>query len=183
MRILAFSAALVVSAASLSATVVLPAEFSEVVTGSQLIVYGRVSEVRPEWTDGRRRIESVVTVEAASFLRGTPTSTVTFRVPGGQIGHLKSITVGAPEFRAGEEVVVFLRAHGPSLPQVFGVHQGVYRVRMDARTGGRVVAFPAPSGHSDGPQRVVRGAADRRPVPLDQFADSVRTVLAKGGPR
>jgi hypothetical protein len=49
MRILALLTALALSASTLSATVVLPAEFSEVVTGSQIIVYGRVAAVRPEW--------------------------------------------------------------------------------------------------------------------------------------
>ena len=39
------------------------AEFREIVAGSQIIVHGRVLDVRPQWVDGRRRIESVVTVE------------------------------------------------------------------------------------------------------------------------
>jgi hypothetical protein len=182
MRILAILTALALSASTLSATVVLPAEFSEVVTGSQIIVYGRIADVRPEWTDGRRRIETVVTVEAASFLRGTPTATVSFRVPGGQIGRLKSITVGAPEFRAGEEVVLFLRSQGPSMPQVFGLHQGVYRVKLDARTGDRLVSFPL-LGRTDEPQKVVRGTAERRALPLPQFTQTVRTVLQTRGER
>src|SRR5690349_12157944 len=101
MRTLALLVPLLLMAPPLAATVVVPAEFSEIVSGSQIIVYGRVAEVRPEWTDGRRRIESVVTVAPSSFLRGTPTSTVTFRVPGGQIGTLRSVTVGAPAFTAG----------------------------------------------------------------------------------
>jgi hypothetical protein len=176
MRTLALLTALVLSVTTLSATVVLPAEFSEVVTGSQIIVYGRVADVRPQWTDGRRRIETVVTVEAASFLRGTPTATVSFRVPGGQIGRLKSITVGVPEFTAGEEVVLFLRSQGPAMPQVFGMHQGVYRVKLDARTGDRLVSFPL-LGRTDEPQKVVRGAIERRPLPLPQFTQTVRTVL------
>lgn len=182
MRILALLTALALSASTLSATVVLPAEFSEVVAGSQIIVYGRVADVRPEWTDGRRRIETVVTVEAASFLRGTPTATVTFRVPGGQIGRLKSVTIGAPEFRAGEEVVLFLRSQGPAMPQVFGMHQGVYRVKLDARTGDRLVSYPL-LGRTEEPQKVVRGAAERRPLPLTQFTQTVRTVLQARGER
>lgn len=182
MRILALFIALAVSASTLSATVVLPAEFSEVVNGSQIIVYGRVAEVRPEWTDGRRRIESVVTVEPSTFLRGTPTATVSFRVPGGQIGRLKSVTVGVPEFKAGEEVVLFLRAQGPAVPQVFGMHQGVFRVKVDARTGDRIVNLPV-IGRTEGPQRVVRGAPDRGPLRLAQFAQTVRTLLQNGGVR
>jgi hypothetical protein len=131
---------------------------------------------------GRRRIETIVTVEAASFLRGTPTATVSFRVPGGQIGRLKSITVGAPEFRTGEEVVLFLRSQGPAMPQVFGMHQGVYRVKQDARTGDRLVSFPL-LGRTEDPQKVVRGASERRPLPLPQFTQTVRTVLQTRGER
>lgn len=182
MRILALLTALLVFSPALSATVVLPAEFTEVVAGSQIIVHGRVSDVRAEWVDGRRRIESVVTLEPASFLRGTPTSTVTLRVPGGQIGRLKSVTVGAPAFQVGEEVVLFLRAQGPAVPQVFGMHQGVFRVRVDPRSGARMVAFPV-IGHSTEAQRVVRGAVERRPLPLEQFAQSVRSFLQAGGAR
>jgi hypothetical protein len=167
---------------SLSATVLLPAEFREIVAGSQIIVYGRVSDVRAEWGDGRRRIESVVTLDAASFYRGTPASTVTFRVPGGQIGRYKSVTVGAPEFRAGDEVVLFLKSQGPAVPHVFGLNQGVFRVRVDARSGRRLVTMPIVTARSSAPEPVTRGAVARRPLPLEQFAAQVRTIL-QGGAR
>lgn len=183
MRLVASIALLLLSAPSLFATVVLPAEFREIVTGSQIIVHGRVSDVRSEWTTGRRRIESVVTVEAADFYRGTPSRTVTFRVPGGQIGRYKSVTVGAPEFSAGDEVVLFLKSQGPTVPQIFGLNQGVFRVRVDSGTGRRVVTMPIVSARSAAPQTVVRGARDRRPLPLEQFATQVRTALQQGGAR
>ena len=168
---------------SLSATVLLPAEFREIVYGSQIIVYGRVSDVRPEWINGRRRIESVVTLQAADFYRGTPAERVTLRVPGGQIGRYKSVTVGAPEFRAGDEVVLFLRAQGPSVPQVFGLNQGVFRVRVEPRTGRRVVTQPILMARTAAPEPVVRGALHRTPLPLEQFATQVRTALRQGGAR
>ena len=38
-------------------------------------------------------------------------------------------------------------------------------------------------GRTEGPQRVVRGAADRGPLPLAQFAQTVRTLLQNGGAR
>jgi hypothetical protein len=167
----------------LSATVLLPAEFREIVSGSQIIVHGRVSEVRAEWTDGRRRIESLVTIDASAFYRGTPARTVTFRVPGGQIGRYKSVTVGAPDFRAGDEAVLFLRSQGPAVPQVFGLNQGVFRVRVDARTGRRLVTLPIVTARGAAPEAVARGARDRRPLPLEQFATQVRTALQQGGER
>jgi len=183
MRFAAALAALILCAPSLSATVLLPAEFREIVTGSQIIVYGRITDVRAEWTNDRRRIESVVTLQPADFYRGTPAERVTFRVPGGQVGRYKSVTVGAPEFHAGDEVVLFLRARGPAVPQVFGLNQGVFRVRVDPRSGRRMVTQPILTARSSAPERVVRGAAHRQPLPLEQFATQVRSALGPGGVR
>jgi hypothetical protein len=166
------------------ATVLLPAEFREVVAGSQIIVYGRVADVRPEWSDDRTRIDTIVTLDAGSYLKGGPGETVTFRVPGGQIGRYRNVMVGAPEFRQDEEVVLFLSATGPTVAHVFGLNQGVYRVRVDARTGGRVVVPPVLTASGDAPQRVIRGDQSRQPLPLESFAASVRTAMVRtGGPR
>jgi hypothetical protein len=168
-------------AQDLRATVLLPADFREVVAGSQIIVYGRVGDVRPEWSDDRTRIDTIVRLEAGSYLKGGPGDSVTFRVPGGQIGRYKNVMVGAPEFRQGEEVVLFLSAAGPSIAHVFGLNQGVYRVRVDARTGRRVVVPPVLTAASDAPQVVVRGDQTRQPLALDTFAASVRTAMMRTG--
>ncbi len=166
---------------TLHATVIIPAEFREIVAGSQVIVHGQVTDVRSGWatTSERRQVESIVTLEVTSYLKGGPGETVTFRVPGGTIGSYRTTMIGAPEFRPGDEVVVFLRANGPSIPQVFGLSQGVFRVRFDPRTGQRLVVPPALMAASSEPQSVKRGAADRRPVSLDVFGAQVRTVLAE----
>src|SRR5215211_3171518 len=81
----------------LGATVILPAEFREIVAGSEIIVHGRVIDVRSEWVDGGTHIDSLVTIQPSTFYRGAPVPTITFRTPGGQVGRYKSITVGAPE--------------------------------------------------------------------------------------
>jgi hypothetical protein len=171
---------LLIAAAPLCATVLVPAEFREIVAGSQIIVYGRIAEVRPEWSDDHRRIDSIVTLDAASYLKGGPGSVVTFRVPGGQIGRYKNVMIGAPEFHAGEEAVLFLAGSGPSPAHVFGLSQGVYRVRVDARTGSRSVIEPVLMPKSGAPETVTRGEATRRPLPLDTFAATVRAAMAAG---
>lgn len=168
-------------APALRATVLVPAEFREIVAGSQIIVYGRIDEVRPEWSADRRRIDTIVTVEAASYLKGGPGSTVTFRVPGGTIGRYKNVMVGAPEFRTGEEAVLFLNAQGPSVAHVFGLSQGVFRVRVDARSGRRLVIAPVLLSNGETAQKVTRGDPARRPLPLETFAATVRSVM--GGAR
>lgn len=168
------------AAPSVMATVLVPAEFREIVAGSQVIVHGRVTDVSAEWTPDRRRIDSIVTIEVGTYLKGGPAERVTFRAPGGQIGRYKSITVGAPEFRPGDEAIFFLTARRPAMARVFGMSQGLYRIRVD-RAGRRVVVPPAVIAHADTPRIVARGGADRRSLPLDDFAAQVRDALGRPG--
>ena len=162
----------------LRATVLVPAEFREIVSGSQIIVYGRIADVHAEWSDDRRQIDTVVSLDAAAYLKGGPGAVVTFKVPGGQIGRYKNVMVGAPEFRPGEEAVLFLSAQGPSVAHVFGLNQGVFRVRVDARTGDRLVLPPVLMAAGEAAEAVTRGAPDRTPLPLDSFARTVRAAMA-----
>ena len=126
-------------ASGASATTILPADFADVVNGSQLIVYGRVVDVRSEMTAGRRSIHSFVTVAVEQALKGNPGTTVMFRVPQGQVGRYRRIIVGAPEFSVGEDVMLFLTGRAPAIPTVFGLNQGVRRLRGDTVSRQRVL--------------------------------------------
>jgi hypothetical protein len=70
------------------------------------------------------------------------------------------------------------------LPEVFGLNQGVFRVKIDARTGQRmVVPPPVMASSATDPaaaeaQPVKRGSVDRRPLPFDAFGARVREVMA-----
>jgi hypothetical protein len=168
-------------APALGATVLVPADFREIVAGSQIIVYGRITGVRAEWSNDRRWIDTVVRLEAGSYLKGGPGDVVTFRVPGGQIGRYKNVFVGAPVFVPGDEAVLVLRAEGPSVARVFGLSQGVFRVRVDSRTGQRTVIAPALMSQGNAAERVTRGALERRPLALDTFAETVRSAMSLNG--
>jgi hypothetical protein len=179
MRRLVLCALLLALPAAARATVLIPIEFRELVTLSTAIVHGRVTDVRAAWVDGRRSVETFVTIEAAEYMKGSLGETLTVRVPGGQIGRYRTIFVGAPEFRQGDEVVLFLRSYNGTL-SIVGVSQGAYRVVADA--GGRrtvtspiVMAVPGVDA-----QPVVRGDAARRPVAIDTFRDLVKRVVAEG---
>jgi hypothetical protein len=176
-RIGTIAAFLLVSIASTSATVVIPASFEEMVDASELVVHGRVRAVRGQSTDGRRSIESLVTVDVASTIKGEPATTVTFRVPGGEVGRYRVVMVGAPVFEEGDEVVVFLDGRPPSMPMPFGLHQGVYRVSRQNGAPRVGPLVPADAG------RVVRGDPARRPVSLDEFAGAVRRTTTRSDPR
>jgi hypothetical protein len=186
-RVIPFIASVLVTSIA-SATVLVPAEFSEIVGGSQIIAYARIVDVRPEWADGRRWIDSVVTAEVVSYMKGGSEATISFKVPGGRLGRYRSVVVGAPVFVRGDEAMLFLKsnaANADSLPEVFGLNQGVFRVKVDSRTGQRMVVpppvmaspvtDPAVAGEA---QPVKRGSLDRRPLPFDAFGARVREVMA-----
>lgn len=180
MRRLLLLAALLAAAPVAQATVLLPAEFSEIVNGSEIIVHGQVVDVRADWSGDRLRIDTLVTVQAGSYMKGGPGETVTFRVPGGTVGRYSSVLVSAPQFRVGEEVVLFLDSSGPAIAHVFGLNQGVFRIRREARSGRRFVVPPAVVARSAPAQAVRRGALDRRPVLLDTFRQQVRSAMTAG---
>jgi hypothetical protein len=165
--------------AALGATVLVPAEFREIVNGADIIAYGRVLDTIVESSEDRKQVDTLVTFQVGTYLKGSRGESLVFKVPGGRVGRYMNVTVGAPQFVAGEEAVVFLNTGAGEHPYVFGLNQGVFRVRMDAQTKRRMVTPPALMARTQNAEPVVRGAASRRPVPLETFGAQVQTVLAE----
>ena len=166
--------------ASVSAMVVLPAEFNEMVAASQTIVHGRVVDVRSYETAGRMTIESLVTVQVLDAIKGQgplgPAEAgryIYFKLPGGQVGRYRRIMVGAPQCERGDELVLFLKGSAPAVPMPFGLTQGVYRVSRAAT--GQATVMPVVNAGAD---RVVRGDPSRRPLELATFTNLVRTIAS-----
>lgn len=165
------------AAGTARATTLAPIDFNELAVSAQTVVYARVTAITPVLTD-QHRIESIITAEAIGYIKGQLGRTVSFRIPGGQIGAFRSVMVGAPTFAEGDQVVLFLTSRGPSLPYLVGFSQGVYRVVPDARTGVRMV-IPPPAVNTGVTATVVRGAA--APITLDAFTARVHEL--NGGAR
>jgi hypothetical protein len=161
---------------SLDATTLAPLTFEQLVKDSAAVVYGRVVEVRSQWTADRRFIESVISVEILKGLKGGARDTIQFTTPGGQVGRYRNVIPGAPVFTEGELAVFFLTAHGAKLPVTTGLSQGVYRVQRAALSGELLVMPPVLETG-----RIVRGDVRRKPAPLAAFEASVRFVA--GGAR
>lgn len=184
MRRFALLALLLSLPVALRATVIVPIEFRELVTTTPVIVHGRVTDVRSAFTDGRRSVETFVTVSADEYLKGDLGEYVTFRVPGGEIGRYRTIFVGAPGFSRGDEVVLFLKTPRGALPFIAGLNQGAYRVVADRESGRRMVTTPiVMSRGGEEAEPIVRGSPARRPLPIETFRDTVRSVLAQGAAR
>src|SRR5712692_336035 len=107
------------------ATTIIPADLGDLSRDARAIVRGRVAAVDSQWTEDRGTIETIVTLEVESYLKGALGPILRFRVPGGELGRFRSIVVGAPAFAVDQRVVVFLGAHGPTVTHEVGFNQGV----------------------------------------------------------
>ena len=171
----ALSALVFLLASPLRATVLVPADLGDLSREARTIARGVVVAVEPRWLGDRRAIETLVTLQAADYLKGSLGATVQFRVPGGRVGRLRSITVGAPTFAVGDHVVVFLAGGGPQVPDIVGLNQGLYRVAR-ANNAWSVVPPPATPGTSASAAR--RGDSSRRPMALAEFERRVRSLVS-----
>jgi hypothetical protein len=79
------------------------------------------------WTDTRFEL-----MEAS---KGSLPRVVTVRAIGGQFGHVRSHVEGAPVFRSGEEVYLFLWGRTGEPYRVLAWSQGAFRIARDASTG------------------------------------------------
>jgi hypothetical protein len=165
--------ALCLCAAPVRATVLVPADLSELARDARVIARGQVVAVDGQWTEDRRTVETVVTLETETYLKGNLDRILQFKVPGGTLGRFRNVVIGAPRFDVGQRVIVFLGANGPRLPFLLGLSQGVYRVDV-APNGAALVSPPPVLPGTRG--ALVRGTAARRPAPLADFERSVRTL-------
>jgi hypothetical protein len=163
------------------ATVIIPADLGELSHDALAIVRGRVASVESRYTEDRGTVETIVTLEAESYLKGALGQVVRFKVPGGELGRYRTIVVGAPEFAVDQRVIVFLAAQGPSVPHIVGFSQGVFRVARAADNSGWIVTPPAMLPAAGASVAIVRGDRARRPLPLADFEQRVRTLA--GGVR
>lgn len=175
MRTVVVCALLCVLSLPARATVLIPADLGELSRDAIAIARGRVAALDAQWTEDHGTIETMVTLEVESYLKGSLGSTLRFRVPGGALGRFRSVVVGAPQFAVDQRVVVFLGARGPSVPFVLGMSQGVFRVSRAADNAGWLVTSPVllATGTTT---RIVRGDPARRALALGDFERTVRAL-------
>ena len=167
-------AALAAPAVAVSPT---PKTFAQLVDEAELIVVGTIERI-----DGVRLatgpIVSDMTLTAprvVKALRPAPAPLVV-RVLGGTVGGVSMVIPGAPEFRVGETVLLFVRGNFADMFPFVGVQAGVFSVRRDDALGvdrvfdwkGRPVV-----GIRDGAVAIDAGAANSSAVPLDDFLQAV----------
>jgi hypothetical protein len=159
------------------ATVLAPADLMDLTRESGAIVRGRVAATNSRWTEDRRAVETLVTVDVESSLKGPLDKMAQFLVPGGTLGRYRSVIVGAPQFDVGQRVIVFLAWQGPTYPHLVGFSQGVFRV-VRAASETESVVIPTPILRpSVGGTPIVRGDPTRQAPSLTAFEQRLRALV------
>ena len=134
---------LLVGALPAGATQILLQTPSEMGELSELVVQGRVSEVRSFWNASGTKILTEVRVEILESHKGFARNSVRIVQLGGEVDGVRMSVAGRLSWHAGEEVLVFLDEMKDENFRVAGFSQGKYLVEHDARTGESFVRRPA----------------------------------------
>src|SRR5690349_20438250 len=91
------------------ATTVVMLSDEDLIVSSRAIVRGKVTAVESLFDDSHTRVYSYITVEIKSLLKGKIDSRrIVIRQLGGRIDDFSQIIYGAPEFKLGEQVLLYL---------------------------------------------------------------------------
>jgi hypothetical protein len=114
---------------------------AELTRQADLVVVGRVADVRASWNHERTRIQTAVTVAVDQSLKGSAGGgSVTITTPGGEVDGVGEYYSHTARFTKDENVVVFARRSPDGNLRVTGGEQGKVAVRRDEATGARMVA-------------------------------------------
>src|SRR5437016_6031647 len=157
------------------------ATFDEKVDNAAAIILGRCVRTESRLDPTGRWIVTYSTFAVEKSMKGAANGELTIVTPGGTLGGVHQSTVGVPEFRQGDEHVVFLKNTRLG-PTVLYFDQGTYDVRTDER-GERVIA-PVPANVvTVDTQRGMAVAPADAPRTLQQFEsavhESMRTAMER----
>jgi len=191
--------------ASVSATTVSPPEFDSLVQQADYVVRGTVKSVASQWRTGggHRQIISLVEIDVAEVIAGTPPSPLVLQMLGGRIGKDEMTVQGSPKFTVGDEHILFIRGNGVQFNPLVALMHGQYPVKKDDTSGRREmtrsdgiplrdekeVALPihaahdehaAPGSTSASPGAAQPAASAARPaLTPDEFASRIRASRQK----
>jgi hypothetical protein len=164
-----------VLALSAGATTILRVNFDELVRLSHAVARGKC--ISTETRMDNENIWTFTTFEVEETLKGSAAGQITIRMPGGKLGHMTSTVDAVPQYRAGEELVLFLLPTGQGDYSVLGWVQGTFRVRRDADTGKETVTQDTASIAVFDPATRQFKPSGVRNMPLDVFRQQVRDAM------
>jgi hypothetical protein len=126
-------------AALAMASTVQKLSFERLVDTSDVIVEGRVAEVKSHRSPDGSFSTTRIAVSVAEQFKGKKVPSVVIEQPGGPIGDVVQGSPGMPEFSADEQVIIFLQRHSRETYSVVGGKQGKFTVRTESGDHRRIV--------------------------------------------
>lgn len=121
----------------------------QLVDAAQVVVQAKAIENQRVWRNGE--IWTVTRFRVVENWKGSSPPEIKVWMIGGHINRIMSYVPGAPRFRPGEEVILFLEPTRTGELSITAWGEGTFRVRFDPRTGEPRVtqdtaSFPAHAG-------------------------------------
>src|ERR1044071_1302947 len=130
-----------------SATSVIIPPDDDLIIGARAIVRAKVLSVSSSF-DEQNRIYTYITLRVREVIKGRITDRrIVIKEPGGQVGDQGSTIFGAPEFRPGEEVLLYLDTWNDGSLRVHQMFLGKFTVIADPQTGRRLVVRDGPDAN------------------------------------
>lgn len=178
----ALVAALLLVTLPARATVMLSMPLEDMVQGATAIVHARVARTGSRLAiDGGARPHTITELVVLEWLKGSGATQVTIDEIGGEAAGLSMAIAGTPEYRVGDEVVVFLRVTDDGSFRTLGMVQGQFVVRHGVPgVPDSVVRDTSSIGFATwdgGPMSVLEGG--RESMELDAFLSWIRATVAQ----
>jgi hypothetical protein len=157
-------------AAPLLATTVPKMELPELVARADSILQGRVESVESKFE--QNLVYTYVSMTIDDPLKGDRRRTVMIRQLGGKIGAMHVSVSGQPVFKAGDNLIVFLKNQQNGTFSVVGLNQGKYEVVNDfavSNVSGVTLVDPK-SGQ-------LKDASFVSSAPLESFKAKIRSLV------
>ena len=161
---------LVLAATPLMATTVMRMELPALVKASDSIVQGHGEAIETRF-ESDKMVYTYISVGVDDPLKGERRRSLLVRQMGGKIGAMTMWIAGAPQFKEGDQVIVFLRNRRDGTFDVVGLNQGKYDIVDDfavANVSGVSIMDPKTGTISD------EGFVDK--APLAAFKAKIREL-------
>lgn len=131
-----------ITAAPVLSSQIIKLNFEQIVTNADLIVTGKVIALETKRDDnpvtGEKSIYTFITLQVSDVLKGDlDQETYTFRMRGGVIDNeeIAEEVQGAPKFKKGQQVALFLESDPKLYIPIVGINQGKFSLIPDPKTG------------------------------------------------
>jgi hypothetical protein len=103
--------------------------FERLIAESDVIVRGRVEELKTRQASDQRSIMTIVKVSVERQFKGPIITSLRIEQPGGTIGDIVQGVPGLPEFSSDEKVIIFLKHHRRDAYRIVGGKQGKFTIK------------------------------------------------------